>query len=407
MKLTATAINNAKTTDKSLKLFDGDGLFLLVQPSGGKWWRLKYRFGGKEKLLSLGTYPEISLKAARERREDARRLIANGVDPSDNRKAVKEASIEMASNTFEVLAREWFAKFSPNWAESHASKVIRRLEVNIFPWLGDKQIKDITAPMLLTCLRRIEERGILETAHRVMQSCGQVFRYAVSTGRAERDVATDLRGALPPVKEKHFSSITDPGAIGGLLRAINDYQGSFITQCALRLAPLVFVRPGELRRAEWKEVNLENAEWRIPAERMKMREAHIVPLSKQALMVLNELKPLTGSGQYLFPGARTNGRPMSENAITAALRRMGFSKEEQTGHGFRSMASTLLNEHGWKGDVIERQLAHGERNKVRAAYNFAEHLKERREMMQWWADYLDRLKAGENKIIPLHSGIAV
>lgn len=398
MTLSPATINNKKAIDKPLKLFDGDGLFLLVQPSGGKWWRLKYRYGGKEKLLSLGTYPEVSLKTARERREDARRLIANGVDPGENRKAMKAASIEMTSNTFEVLAREWFAKFSPNWAESHASKVIRRFEVNVFPWLGAKPIKDITAPMLLTCLHRIEERGILETAHRVLQACGQVFRYAISTGRAERDISADLRGALRPVKEKHFASITDPAAIGGLLRAINDYQGSFITQCALRLAPLFFVRPGELRRAEWKEVNLDTAEWRIPAERMKMRELHIVPLSKQAITVLKELQPLTGSGRYLFPGARTNGRPMSENAITAALRRMGFGKDEMSGHGFRSMASTLLNEHGWKGDVIERQLAHGERDKVRAAYNYAEHLKERREMMQWWADYLDSLKQGTSRL---------
>lgn len=392
MPLTDTTVRNAKPKDKPYKLSDSEGMYLFVHPAGGRYWRMKYRFGGREKLLALGVYPEISLKDARDRRIDARKLLANGVDPGEFRKNMAETKAEAASNTFEVIAREWFTKFSANWAPTHSSKVIRRLEVNIFPWLGNKPIKDINAPMLLTCLRRTEERGILETTHRVLQSCGQVFRYAISTGRAERDITTDLRGALPPVKEKHFASITDQTAIGGLLRAINDYKGSFVTQCALRLAPLVFVRPGELRKAEWKEINLDKAEWRIPEERMKMREMHIVPLSKQAVAILNELKPLTSSGRYLFPGARTNGRPMSENAITAALRRMGFTKEEMTGHGFRSMASTLLNEHGWRGDVIERQLAHGERNKVRAAYNHAEHLKERGEMMQWWADYLDGLR---------------
>lgn len=392
MKLTATAINNAKAKDKALKLFDGGGLFLLVKPAGGKWWRLKYRFGGKEKLLSLGTYPEISLKDARERREEARKLLANGVDPSDNRKAVKATRTELASNTFEVIAREWWAKFSEGWTPSHADKVIRRLERCIFPWLGNKPIREITPSILLSCVRRIEERKAIETAHRVLQSCGQIFRYAIVTGRADRDVSADLRGALAPVKQTHFASIKDPQVIGELLRAIEGYQGSFITQCALRLAPLAFVRPGELRKGEWSEINMDKAEWRIPEGRMKMREVHIVPLPRQAITILKELQPLTGSGRYLFPGARTNGRPMSENTVNAALRRLGFGKDEMTGHGFRSMASTLLNEHGFNRDHIERQLAHGERNKVRAAYNYAEHLKERREMMQWWADYLDGLK---------------
>jgi integrase len=257
--------------------------------------------------------------------------------------------------------------------------------------VGSKPIDKVSAPILLVCLRRIEDRGAIETAHRALQNCGQVFRYAIATGRAERDVSADLRGALSPVVESHHASITDPKAIGALLRSIEGYEGSLVTKCALRLAALVFVRPGELRKAEWAEFDLDKAEWRIPAQRMKMREVHIVPLATQAVTTLNELQALTGHGRYVFPGARTNGRPMSENTVNAALRRLGYAKDEMTGHGFRSMASTILNEQGWSRDAIERQLAHGERNNVRAAYNFAEYLPERRKMMQAWADYLDTL----------------
>jgi integrase len=253
---------------------------------------------------------------------------------------------------------------------------------------------DITPYVLLTTLRRIESRGALETAHRALQNCSQVFRYAVATGRAERDPSGDLRGALPPAKGRHHASITDPIAIGELMRLLEGYQGSFVTKCALQLAPLLFVRPGELRRAEWSEINLEKAEWRIPGEKMKMGAVHIVPLSVQAVQILRELKALTGDRKYVFPGVRTPTRPMSENTVNAALRRLGYAKEELTGHGFRSMASTLLNEHGWNRDAIERQLAHAERDSVRAAYNYAEHLVERRKMMQEWADYLDSLKTG-------------
>ena len=403
MPLTDTAVRNAKPKEKGYKLADSEGMYLFIHPAGGRYWRMKYRFEGKEKLLALGVYPEVSLKDARERRSDARKLLANGVDPGNNKKAVKAAATESASNTFEVIAREWLAKFSPNWAEGHSSKIKRRLEKDIFPWLGNKPIKDITAPALLTCLRRIEERGALETAHRALQNCGQVFRYAIVTGRTERDISADLRGALPPVKKVHYASLTEPHKIGELLRAIQGYQGDFITRCALRLAPFVFARSSELRKAEWKEFNLDKAEWRIPAERMKMREIHIVPLSKQAIAILHELKPLTGSGNYLFPGARTNGRPMSENTINAALRRLGFSKDEQTMHGFRSMFSTLANEHGWNRDVIERQLAHGQRDQVRASYNFAEYLPERRKMMQWWADFLDMMQETGGNVISFES----
>lgn len=299
-------------------------------------------------------------------------------------------------------SREWHAKFSPGWVASHGDRILRRLEKDVFPWLGRRPIAEIKAPELLAVLRRIESRGALETTHRAMQNCGQVFRYAVATGRAERDPTGDLRGALPPPKEKHHASIIDPNRIAELLRAIDAYQGFFTSRCALRLAPLVFVRPGELRRAQWSEIVLEKAEWPIPGERMKMREQHIVPLSRQAVEILRELEPLTNreivarpnAPRYVFPSARTRERPMSENAILAALRRMGYTKDEMTGHGFRSMASTLLHEQGWSHHAIERQLAHAERNAVSAAYNFAEHLPERRKMMQAWADYLDGLKTG-------------
>lgn len=358
MPLTDTTVRNSKPTDKPYKRADEKGLFLLVHPNGGKYWRFKYRYGGKEKLLALGVYPDVSLKTARERRDAARRQIADDIDPGQHRKAVRVARAESAENSFEVVAREWFAKHSPNWAASHSNKIIRRLTHDVFPWIGSKPIADVTAPELLTVARRIEARGSLDTAHRALQNCGQVFRYAIATGRAQRDPAADLRGALPPAKGAHFPSIVEPQAIGALLRAINGYQGSLVTKCALQLAPLVFVRPGELRKANWPEFNLGAGEWRIPAERMKMREQHIVPLPTQAIAILRELHPLTGHGRYVFPGARTNGRPMSENTINAALRRLGYARDQMTGHGFRSMASTLLNEQGWHRDAIERQLAH-------------------------------------------------
>ncbi len=393
MSLSDTAIRNAKPGEKPLKVYDEAGLYLLVNPNGSRWWRFKYRFDGKEKLLSLGVYPDVTLKKAREKRNAARAQVADGIDPSVQRRASQDATSSRNANSFEVVAREWYAKFSPNWATSHSSKILSRLERDVFPWIGAIPTGEVTAPQVLACIRRIEERGALETAHRTLQNCGQIFRYAVATHRAERDAAADLRGALPPVKERHHASITEPKSIGELLRALGGYRGSFVTKCALRIAPLVFVRPGELRKAEWSEFDLDRGEWRIPAERMKMRAPHIVPLSSQAALILKELHALTGRSQFVFPGARTNGRPMSENAVLGALRRLGFSKDEMTGHGFRSMASTLLNEQGWNRDAIERQLAHAERDSVRAAYNYAEHLPERRKMMQHWADYLDSLTA--------------
>jgi integrase len=401
--LTDTKVRTIKPAEKPKKLFDGGGLFLLVTPTGGKLWRLKYRFGGIEKLLALGAYPQTSLADARQKRDQASALMLNGVDPRDIKKAQKAAGAQ-ENETFEVIAREWHTKFSASWAASHSNKIIRRFELYVFPWLGDRQIKSITAPDLLTVLRRIEAKGTLDTAHRTRQNCGQVFRYAVATGRAERDPSADLRGAIPPASGKHMATITDPKEIAGLLRSIDDYRGSIVTRCALQLAPLFFVRPGELRHAEWSEFNLDAAEWRIPAEKMKAGVLHIVPLSRQALGVLREIHPLTGHGRYVFPSPRTDSRPMSSNAILSALRRMGFAKDEMSGHGFRSMASTLLNEQGWNRDAIERQLAHAERNSVRAAYNYAEFMPERKKMMQAWADYLEGIKAGA-KIIQIRSAV--
>lgn len=341
MPLSDTAIRNAKPGDKARKLFDGGGLYLEVAPSGGKWWRLKYRFDGKEKRLSLGVYPDVSLKDARDRRDEARKLLANEIDPSENRKAKKAAKVERASNSFEVVAREWFNKYKPNWSANHANRTIRRLERDVFPWIGGKPVADITAPQLLEAVRRIEQRGALETAHRALGNCGQVFRYAVATARAERDPSADLRGALPPVKGTHFASVTEPKQVAEVLRSLDGYEGTLPVCCALRLAPLVFVRPGELRHAQWEDIDLDNAEWRYMVT--KTSTQHIVPLSQQAIEILQELKPLTGNGRYVFPSARNpkGDKPMSDNAILAAMRRMGISKDEMSGHGFRAMARTM------------------------------------------------------------------
>ena len=385
MPLTDTAIRNAKPQDKQYKLTDEKGMYLLVNKAG-KYFRLDYRFAGKRKTLAIGVYPDVKLQEARIKRDEAKKLISKGVDPAQVRKTKKTIGVEQAENSFESVAREWHAKFSPNWAESHATKLLRRLELYIFPWLGGRPIADITPPELLAVLRRIESKGILETAHRAQQNCGQVFRYAIATGRAERDSSADLRGALAPVKHGRMATITEPKKIGELLKAISGYEGTPVAKCALRLAPLVFVRPGELRHAEW----------RIPAKKMKMKSPHIVPLSKQAVEVLCEIEPITGHGKYVFPSIRTTSRPMSDNTVLAALRRMGYTKKEMSGHGFRAMASTVLHEQGWKSDIIERQLAHTERNSIKAAYNYAQHLPERRKMMQAWADYLDQLKGNNN-----------
>lgn len=403
MPLTDVVVRNAKPSEKAQRLFDGGGLYLEISPAGGKWWRLKYRFDGKEKRLSLGVYPDVSLKEARDRRDAARKLLADGVDPGANRKIQKAARVEQAANSFEVVAREWYAKHSPGWAASHASKIIRRLENDVFPWVGSKPISDITAPELLSTVRRIEGRGALDTAHRALQNCGQIFRYAVATGRTDRDPSGDLRGAVPPARPNHYASIVEPDGVGELLRAIEGFRGTLVVMSALKLAPLLFVRPGELRKAEWSEINLDAAEWNIPAERMKARRAHLVPLATQAVKVLQELHPLTGHGRHVFPG-RDPQKPMSEAAVNAALRRLGYdTKTEITGHGFRAMARTLLHEElEVSRDVIEHQLAHRVPDALGAAYNRTKFIKERRRMMQVWADYLDKIKVGA-KVIPFRS----
>lgn len=405
--LSDTAIRKIKAAEKPQRFFDGGGLYLEVSPAGGKWWRQKYRFLGKEKRLAHGTYPDVSLAEARDRRDAARKLLAAGVDPGEHKKATKAAGVERAANSFEVVAREWFAKQKPMWVDSHADKILQRLENDIFPWAGSRPIADIAAKELLAVINRIVERGAIDTAHRALQNCGQIFRYAIVTGRADRNPAADLRGALPGTKKKHQAAIMDPGAIGGLLRAIDSYAGSLITRSALRLAPLVFVRPGELRHAEWVEIDLEAAQWNIPAEKMKMREPHLVPLSNQAVMILEELQPLTGRGRYVFSGGRSPRRPMSNNAVLAALRRMGFAKDEMSGHGFRAMARTILDETlHFRPDYIEHQLAHAVRDPNGRAYNRTAHLPERRKMMQAWADYLDALKSDAGKVVVLKTKAA-
>jgi len=395
MPLTDKAARNAKPAPKPYKLFDGEGMYLLVQPDGGKYWRLKYRFAGREKLLALGVYDTVSLSEARQRRARAKASLASGRDPSAERQSEKRNQKVADENTLQAIAEEWHSNNKHNWSEDYAAWVIRALSLDIFPWLGRRPIEEIEPPDLLQALRRIESRNALVTAHRVRNTLEQIFAYAIASGRAKRNPAADLRRALKALPEKkHHASVKDPKSVGELLRAINGYQGSFVTKCALRLAPLVFVRPGELRKAEWKEFDLDAAEWRIPAERMKSSVPHIVPLSTQAVTVLRELHPLTGSGKFVFPSVRTRSNPMSENTVNAALRRLNYGSDQMTGHGFRSMASTMLNEAGWNRDAIERQLAHGEKDKVRAAYNSAEHLPIRRKMMQAWADYLDGLTAG-------------
>lgn len=396
MPLTATQIKNAKPQAKAYTLNDGHGLSLAIQPNGSKLWRFRKTIDGKPILRSLGSYPEISLADAREKASEYSKSLAQGVDPLEK----KQQAAEKAAHTFKVVALEWHNKRRPQWSEGHAKKILDRLENNIFPFLGDLLIEEVTPPVILKTIRIMENRRAIDLAHRMHQIVSQIFRYAIATGRAERDNAADLRGALEVRKEKHHAALTDPKEVAQLLQAIESYQGSHVVRCAFKLTPVLFVRPGELRHMEWSEIDFEAREWRIPAHKMKMRIQHIVPLARQALVILEEIKPLTGHGKYVFPG-RTENRPMSENTIGAALRNLGYStREQQTAHGFRSMASTILNEMGWNRDAIERQLAHAERDGVRAAYNFAEYLPERRKMMQAWADFLDGLKDG-GKVVPI------
>ncbi len=401
--LTDTRIRAVGAAPKTQRLFDGGGLYLEVSPKGGKWWRLKYRHGGVEKRLSLGTYPTVPLKAARERASDARKLLADGGDPSVERQALKQSREDAQANSFEPIAREWYTTIhKPAVSSAQAVRILGRLERDIFPWIGKLPIAEVDAPFILQTLRRVESRGAIETAHRELQTISQIFRYAVATGRAKRDPSGDLRGALKPYLTKHMPAITEPKQVGGLLRAIDGYEGSFPVRCALKLAPLTFVRPGELRAAAWSEFDLDEAIWRIPAARMKgtkqakeSGDDHVVPLSSQAVAVLRDLHPMTGHRPHLFPSTKGDGRVMSDMTLGAALRRLGFTNDEMTVHGFRAMARTMLVERlDVDESIVEAQLAHNVRDALGRAYNRTTFVQQRRAMMQRWADYLDELRAG-------------
>jgi len=401
-KLTAVQVKNARFEGKPFKLADGDGMYLLVAEKG-KYWRLDYRFADKRKTLALGTSPEVGLEEARKAREDARTKLREGIDPSDARKQAKVAAIAKTANTFEAVAREWHKEFKPTWSESNATKNLRILELNAFPWIGSRPIADVTAPELLAVIRRAKDRGLLDTAHRLRQVAGMVFRYGIVTGRCDRDVSADLRGALPAKQQKHMAALTDPEAFGALLRDLWAYKGSFITACALKLSTLFGLRPGELRSLEWSEVDFDKHLIRIPLGKMKARRMHVVPLAAQAIAILEELKPLTGAGKYCFPGQQSKDRPMSENTVNAALRRLGYdTQNEQSAHGFRSSFSTMA--HGssqFRAEVVEVQLAHKHGDATRLAYDRGDFLEERRKLMAWWAEECDRMRKGAD-VIPIN-----
>lgn len=392
MKLTDTFIRSLKATGKIQKITDGNGLYLHVNKKGDKFWRIRYSFNGKRNAVSLGQYPYISLAEARKQLIEVKEQLAKGINPSAHKKAIKTAQDIKDTNSFEIKAREWHAVNKNKWTEGHAKRIMLNLEKDIFPFIGNMPIEDITTPLLLSAVRKIEARGSNETAHRILQNCRRIFSYAISTGCAERNIANDIKWALAPVKKSHHAAIIEPKAAGQLLRDIDEYTGDITTRLGLRIIPYVFVRQGELRMAKWDEFNFDTEEWHIPAERMKMRQPHIVPLSRQVIEMLRELRQYTGSRDYLFPSYCSKNRCMSNMALLSALRRMGYSKDEMTIHGFRSMASTMLNGKGYSSDWIERQLAHSESNSVRAAYNHSDYLQGRKLMMQDWADYLDELR---------------
>jgi len=403
MALTDVKIKAAKVPEgkKQVKLADSGGLYLLVKASG-KYWRLDYRFGDKRKTMAIGVYPRVSLKEARARRESAKKLLEQNIDPSQSKQSDRRKAIAKSNAaSFKGVATEWMAKQSTQWVKSTTAKAQANLDQQIFPWIGSLPIADIESPDILALVQRAENRGTIETAHRLRTLCSRIFRYGIATGKVKYDPTVGLQGALIPLKVKHRATITEPKAVGALLRAIHAFEGTFVVQCAMRITPYVFVRPGELRHAEWAEIDLEKAEWRIPAEKMKMRVLHIVPLASQVVDILKELQSLTGNGRYVFPSIRNASRPMSENTVNASLRRIGYSKEGICAHGFRAMASTILHEQGWPSDVIERQLAHKEGNAIKEAYNHARHLPERVKLMQHWADYLDGLRVGA-EIIPIN-----
>lgn len=395
MPLTDPKVRNARPLEKPYKLYDGRGLFLQVVPEGGRLWRFRYRFDNKEKLLALGGYPDVSLKDARERRDEARKQVAAGIDPGAVRKAQKASRMERAANSFEVIAREWHERQVPTWAPSHAVRVLSLMNRDLFPWIGGTAIADLTPPVILEPLLRICDRGAVETAHRALTIVGQVNRFAIASGRLESDPARDLRGALPPVVDRHFPAVTDPTELGALLRSLWSYSGTLTVRSALKLAPMLAVRPGELRSAKWVDVDLEAAAWRFTLS--KTHQEHIVPLPRQALDVLQELHPATAPvSEYVFPSARSPRRCMSDNGVLSALRRMEIPKETMTGHGFRAAFRTILDERlGFRPDIIEQQLGHAVRDALGRAYNRATFLADRRAMMQVWADYLDELRTGE------------
>ncbi len=392
--LTNTAIRAAKGREKPYKLSDAKGLYLLVNPAGSRYWRLKYRYAGKEKVLALGVYPDVTLAEARDGRDDAKRLLRAGNDPVATRRRERRAAEAGAANTFEAIAREWAGK--QRWTPSHFDRVVQSLDNDIFADLGAESISAITAQDLLASLRKVEKRGVTETAHRLLQRCGAVFRYGIASGYCASNPGADLRGALTPHKAASRPALS-AADLPEYLQKLEAYDGRPETRMGLRLLALTFVRPGELRAAEWSEFDLETSEWRIPAERMKMGDEHVVPLSRQAGEALNELHLLTGRSRYLFPNQSNHDKCMSASTLLYAMYRMGYHSRATT-HGFRATASTAMNEQGWRPDVIERQLAHAERNKTRAAYNRASYLQERRDMMQHWADYLDGLVAGDNVV---------
>ncbi|AOI97256.1 tyrosine-type recombinase/integrase [Burkholderia sp. LA-2-3-30-S1-D2] len=400
MPLTDTAIRNAKPADKPVRLFDGGGLYLEIAPSGGKWWRLKYRFGGKEKRYSLGVYPDVTLATARKKRDEAREKLAAGIDPGEAKKAEKRASLLAAAHSFEVVARGWMDERKTTVEPAQHDKTLARMENDVFPWLGKRPIAEIDAPEILVVLKRVDGRGARFTAHRIRSEISRVFRYGIKEGHCKADPARDLVDAIPPAQTTHFASITEPEKVGEMLRAFDGFTGTFPVLCALKLAPMLFVRPGELRKAEWAQFDLDKGEWRYFVN--KTKTDHLVPLAAQAVTILRELHALTGEGVYVFPGARDRNRPMSEAAINAALRRLGYdTRTEITGHGFRAMARTILHEElEEKPEVIEHQLAHTVPDSLGRAYNRTKFIKARRSMMQQWADYLDKLKAGA-EIIPI------
>ena len=397
MPLTDAKLKTAKPQDKDYKLSDGGGLYLLVTPTGGKLWRMDYRFNDKRKTLYLKTYPEVSLLDARKKRDAAREQVAAGIDPGEVKKAIKAVEQEQAE-TFKKIALEWHTAFKEKWSTDYAARLLTRLEQDFFPFLGDTPIKDIKAPALLELLRRVEIRSA-EQAHKLRGTCNKIFAYAIASGKAEFNPAAALQGTIKPLKHKHMAAPVEPKEVTALLRAIDGFTGTFVVKCALQLAPMLFVRPGELRKAEWAEFDLDAALWSIPAEKMKMRQAHLVPLSPQAVAILKELHPLTGNGKYVFPSLRSPLIPMSENTVNASLRRLGFDRDEITGHGFRAMARTMLHEIlNFTPDAIEAQLAHAVPDRLGRAYNRTTHLAERKRMMNTWADYLDGLKAGAKLI---------